>query len=511
MDGFVIYNKMMSAYIEKLQNADTSSEDGYIAIVDECNRELLEFISKVRKTDPLMIPITFANENYLDKVQETEFIQNISNRAKMRRTLDFVYSGKYKKVEIQENTWKIPVYINFNKTPNFKICPKENGYCSYRKIGKTLNPIILACYMSLPVGSLKVHFIDPTDSGLANDISQIVPSALYKVYKKQEEIYALWDLLSEQIKSESQSGNDRFINHIVVILESGYLPHSKMSGTQFLRECGPQCGVYFIDVSHNSSFYNSRTDVPVDKSHIGNSESSGDNDRVLIEPYNVFNSPRLLLACTKYLNACSDEALEQLQKFQIRLDELCKQAGERAKMLEQDYIQTTNMHNAPNRILQQMDNMAISSTIENDDQVLNTLHHITGANDIHNVETMTKPNTDESPLEKATKRLKELGFEKLRTVKIYREANKFEKNDLPKNHKIYIEEESTIFYKTNGNKTDYCICDRFGSDFSFEKFKDGYIWEFSQGYSSGYKIHVNAWYKDYCLGNIYFYFPNFGD
>ena len=31
-----------------------------------------------------------------------------------------------------------------------------------------------------------------------------------------------------------------------------------------------------------------------------------------IEPYNVFNSPRLLLACTKYLNACSYEALEQL-------------------------------------------------------------------------------------------------------------------------------------------------------------------------------------------------------
>ena len=102
MDGLALFNMLMSAYAEKLQNADTSSEDVYNAIVDECNRELMEFISKVRKTDPLMIPITFANENYLDKVQETEFIQNISNRAKMRRTLDFVYSGKYKKVEI----WK---------------------------------------------------------------------------------------------------------------------------------------------------------------------------------------------------------------------------------------------------------------------------------------------------------------------------------------------------------------------------------------------------------------------
>lgn len=511
MHGLAMYNKMMSAYAEKLQNADTSSEDGYNTIVDECNWELMEFISKVRQTDPLMVPITFTNENYPEIVQETEFIQNVSNRAKMRRTLDYVYSGKYKKVEIQDNIWKIPVYINFNKTPNFKICPKENGFCSYRKISETLTPIILACYMSLPVGSLKVHFIDPTDSDLANGITQIVPSTLYKVYKKQEEIYALWDLLSEHIKSESPSSNDRFINHIVIILESGYLPQGKMSGTRFLRECGYHCGVYFIDVSHNSSFYNSRTDVPVDKSHIGTSESSDDKDRVLFEPYNVFNSPRLLLACTKYLNAYSNEALEQLQKFQNRLDELCKQAEESAKMLVRDYIQTTNMHNAPNRILQEIDNTTIYSAIENDDHVLNDSHHITDANDLHNVETMTNPNTDESPLEKATKRLKELGFEKLRPVKIYREANKFEKNDLPKDHKIYIEEESTIFYKTNGNKTDYCICDRFGNDFSFEKYNDGYIWEFSQGYSSGYKIHVNAWYKDYCLGNIYFYFPNFGD
>lgn len=503
MDGLALFNMLMSAYAEKLQNADTSSEDVYNAIVDECNRELMEFISEVRKTDPLMIPITFANENYLDKVQESEFIQNISNRAKMRRALDFVYSGKYKKVEIQENTWKIPVYINFNKTPNFKICPKENGYCSYRKIGETLNPIILACYMSLPVGSLKVHFIDPTDSGIANGITQVVPSTLYKVYKRQEEIYALWDLLSEQIKSESPSSNDRFINHIVVILESGYLPHSKMCGTQFLRECGPQCGVYFIDVSHNSSLYNSRTDVPVDKSHIGNSESSGDNDRVLIEPYNVFNSPRLLLACTKYLNACSDEALEQLQKFQNRLDELCKQAEERAKMLEQSQIQTTNLHNAPNRILPSMDNTTVSSIVGNDVYV--------EENDNSNIETITRTNKEESRLEKTVKRLKELGFEKLRSVKVYREANKFEKDYLPKDHTIYIEEESTIFYKFNDNKSEYRICDRFGCDFSFEKYRDGYIWEFPKGHLGGYKIHVNAWYKDYCLGNIYFYFSNFGD
>lgn len=499
----------MSAYAEKLQNADTNSEESYKAIVDECNQELFDFINKVRKTDSLMVPITFVNENYPDNVQETEFIQNVSNRAKMRKTLGFIYSGKYKKVEIQENTWKIPVYINFNKTPNFKICPKDNGFCSYRIISETLNPIILACYLSLPVGSLKVHFIDPTDSGLANDITQIVPSALYKVYKKQEEIYALWDLLSEHIKSESSSGND-IINHIVVILESGYLPQSRMSGPRFLRECGSQCGVYFIDVSHNS-YYDSRTDVPVDKSYIGTSESSDDKDRVLFEPYNVFNNPRLLLTCTKYLNACPAEALELLQKFQNRLDELCRQAGERAKMLEQEYIQATNMHNAPNRNLQQMDNTTIPSTTENDDHVLNNTYHITEANDIHSVEAMSNPNADESPLEKTTKRLKELGFEKLRHVKIYREANKFEKNDLPKDHKIYIEEESTIFYKTNGNKTDYCICDRFGKDFSFEKYKDVYIWEFSQGNSSGYKIRVNAWYKDYCLGYIYFYFPNFGD
>ena len=94
---------MMSAYIEKLQNADTSSEDGYIAIVDECNRELLEFISKVRKTDPLMIPITFANENYLDKVQESEFIQNISNRAKMEVSCRNVLLNYDRKFELKNN------------------------------------------------------------------------------------------------------------------------------------------------------------------------------------------------------------------------------------------------------------------------------------------------------------------------------------------------------------------------------------------------------------------------
>ena len=503
MDGLLMYNMLMSAYIEIIQNADTRSEADYHAIVDECNRKLLEFISKVRRIDPLMVPITFANENYPENIPETEFIQNVSNRAKMRRTLDYVYSGKYKKVEIQERIWKVPIYINFNKTPNFKVCPKYNNYCSYRKISETLYPIVMACYMALPVGSLKVHFVDPTDSGLANDITQIVPPSLFRIYKKQIEIYALWDLLTEHIKSESSSINDRFIYHIIVILESDHLPQNKMSGTRFLRECGSQRGVYFIDVSHNSSLYNNRTDVPVDSSYIGTSESSDDKDRVLFEPYNVFNNPRILLACSKYLNSCSDEALELLQQFQNNLDQLCKQVEERARIQEQDNLQTTNKYNAPNEILPRMDNTTVFSTVDNDVQV--------EENDNSNIESITRPDKEESRIEKTVKMLKELGFEKLRTVKVYREANKFEKDYLPDDHTIYIEEESTIFYKLNGNKSEYRICDRFGHDFSFEKYKDGYIWEIPQGHYGGYKIHVNAWYKDYSLGNIYFYFLNYGD
>ena len=64
MVGFAMYNKMVSAYIEKLQNADTSSEEKYNAVVDECNQELLEFICRMREIDPLLVPLTFVNENY---------------------------------------------------------------------------------------------------------------------------------------------------------------------------------------------------------------------------------------------------------------------------------------------------------------------------------------------------------------------------------------------------------------------------------------------------------------
>ena len=86
-----MYNKMVSAYIEKLQNADTSSEEKYDSVVDECNQELLGFISRMREKEPLLVPLTFVNENYPNNIQVDKFIKSISDRSNNRQKLDYVF------------------------------------------------------------------------------------------------------------------------------------------------------------------------------------------------------------------------------------------------------------------------------------------------------------------------------------------------------------------------------------------------------------------------------------
>lgn len=326
MVGFAMYNKMVSAYNEKLQNADTSSEEKYNSVVDECNQELLEFISRMREIEPLLVPITFVNEDYPSNLQIEKFIQSISDRANNRRKLDYVFAGCCVTREIQKRIWRFPTFINFKETPNVGIYPKENN-CHPRIISETLNQVILSCLVSIPVGLVKVHIIDPQWSNMASYLTQIVPSDLWKIYHEDEEIYALWDCLTDYMKSDSSypTSKGRYITHLIVILE--YEHNSYERSTRLLRECGSQCGVHFIYAS-TKNLLMERNDVIIDEHYFF--KNNKDEANILLKPYKLINSPELVLACSKYLNSIPNEALNLLQWFENNYEEFHKCHKEKA-------------------------------------------------------------------------------------------------------------------------------------------------------------------------------------
>ena len=326
MHGLAMYNKMVSAYIEKLQNADTSSEEKYNSVVDECNQELLEFVSRMREIEPLLVPLTFVNENYPNNIQVDKFIKSISDRANNRQKLDYVFAGRCETREIQERIWRFPVFINFKETPNIGIYPKENN-CHPRIISETLNQVILSCLVSLPAGLVKVHLIDPQWSNMASYLTQIVPSDLWKIYHEDEEIYALWDTLTDYMKSVTSnlSSKDRYITHLIVILE--YEHNSYERSTRLLRECGSQCGVHFIYAS-TKNLLMERNDVIIDEHYFF--KNNKDEANLLLKPYKLINSPELVLACSNYLNSIPTEAFTQLQQFEDNYEEFHKCQKEKA-------------------------------------------------------------------------------------------------------------------------------------------------------------------------------------
>lgn len=326
MHGLAMYNQMMSAYIEKLQNADTSSEKKYNEVVDECNQELLEFISRMREIDPLLVPLTFVNEDYPNNLQVDKFIQRISDRANNRQELDYVFAGCCVTREIQKRIWRFPAFINVKETPNFGIYPKENN-CHPRIISETLNQIILSGLISLPVGLVKVHLIDPQWSNQASYLTQIVPSVLWKIYHEDEEIYSLWDSLTDYMKSvtSNPTSKDRYITHLVVILE--YDHNSYERSTRFLRECGFQCGIHFIYVS-TKNLYMEHNDVIIDEHYFFKNDK--DENNLLLKPCKLINNPKLVLACSNYLNSIPTEALNHLQQFDNNYEEFHKSQKEKA-------------------------------------------------------------------------------------------------------------------------------------------------------------------------------------
>jgi len=409
MVGFAMYNKMVSAYIEKLQNADTSSEEKYNAVVDECNQELLEFICRMREIDPLLVPLTFVNENYPSNLQIEKFIQSISDRANNRRKLDYVFAGCCVTREIQKRIWRFPTFINFKETPNIGIYPKENN-CHPRIISETLNQVLLSCLVSLPVGLVKVHLIDPRCSNMASYLTQIVPSDLWKIYHEDEEIYALWDCLTDYMKSDSsnRTSKGRYITHLIVILE--YEHNSYERSTRLLRECGSQYGVHFIYAS-TKNLLMERNDVIIDEHYFFKNDK--DEANLLFKPYKLINSPELVLACSNYLNSIPTKALNLLQQFENSYEEFLKCHKEKTIIRKAE----ENARRKAEEARRKADEETRKVTISQNDNVSSSYDSKKETND-NSSRTVWFPQKCED-LGELKKRMKEEGYDYLCPVSVY--------------------------------------------------------------------------------------------
>ena len=401
---------MMSAYIEKLQNADTSSEEKYNAVVDECNQELLEFICRMREIDPLLVPLTFVNEDYPNNLQIEKFTQSISDRANNRRKLDYVFAGCCVTREIQKRIWRFPTFINFKETPNIGIYPKENN-CHPRIISETLNQVILSCLVSLPAGLVKVHLIDPQWSNMASYLTQIVPSDLWKIYHEDDEIYALWDCLTDYMKSDSsnRTSKGRYITHLIVILE--YEHNSYERSTRLLRECGSQCGVHFIYAS-TKNLLMERNDVIIDEHYFFKNDK--DEANLLFKPYKLINSPELVLACSNYLNSIPTEALNLLQQFENNYEEFHKCHKGKAIIRK---AEETARRKAEEEARKKVDEKIRIVTISQNDNVSSSYDSKKETND-NSSRTVWFPQKCED-LGELKKRMKEEGYDYLCPVSVY--------------------------------------------------------------------------------------------
>ena len=492
MHGLTMYNKMVTAYIEKLQNADTSSEEKYNSVVDECNQELLEFVSRMREIEPLLVPLTFVNENYPNNIQVDKFIQSISDRANNRRKLDYVFAGRCETREIQERIWRFPVFINFKETPNIGIYPKENN-CHPRIISETLNQVILSCLVSLPAGLVKVHLIDPQWSNMASYLTQIVPSDLWKIYHEDEEIYALWDTLTDYMKSVTSnlSSKDRYITHLVVILE--YEHNSYERSTRLLRECGSQYGVHFIYAS-TKNLLMERNDVIIDEHYFFKNDK--DEANLLLKPYKLINSPELVLACSNYLNSIPTKALNLLQQFENSYEEFLKCHKEKTIIRK---AEETARRKAEEEARRKADEETRKVTISQNDNVSSSYDSKKETND-NSSRTVWFPKKCED-LGELKKRMKEKGYDYLCPVSVY-----YDNRDKLFPNQWYVTTQN-LFGKLFGNIMLFKLaCDLWYTD--VERIGEQSLYMERAYEDEGFYVKINARFKiDEDSRYVYAYIP----
>ena len=321
MQTLALYDMIKSAFEHIIKESDTCTKAAYENALKDAETKVSEIARRLRCIDPILTPYTLPLLGETGVIDETEvpvLMESIKESSRKRHELGIVYSGASFTKVVQRTAMEFPQFVDFKAKPHVLICPYEDqGWEDFAV--KMMNQILLGCLLTMPKGTVRINFINPSLSSKSSFLSSKLSSDLCRVFVDRKEIHEFMSLLVNRIKDvlkgDKTSVDNTIAHELVVLLDYPYQYDGITEDMRIVIERGQQAGIHFIvlndlrqnfdnDRAFNILTLKDRFFQEPDAFYVAKKE---DYDKYLCRIYQLCNQPALLNACLEYLNSDSNE------------------------------------------------------------------------------------------------------------------------------------------------------------------------------------------------------------
>lgn len=312
MQTLAAYDMIISAFIDMLKKADTSTKEAYESSLRDSINKIHEWIKRFRKIDPIQSPVLINGESTIDNLLATQLVDRISECAKNRSQLNAIYTGTSYTKMVQEIIIEVPRYVDITSKPNILVGPYAASESEKNAI-RILNQIVMGALLSLPKGEVRVNIINPSYSDKAELLIKYLPRELCITYTDPSEIKELLESMMGRIKDYLKSGGivSQAKYELLVLLDYPYQYDGLTERMRLIVQQGKQAGIHFIVLNNLRYNLESKDAFDIlslkdDYFHeivvVDNSITEGANNIFLFKTYELCKQPDLLQSCFDYLN-----------------------------------------------------------------------------------------------------------------------------------------------------------------------------------------------------------------
>lgn len=304
---------VLDAFTEQIRNINAESEEGYRSALSDSTSKIIDALKQLRSIDPIMVPIVTMDESTFSLEESTPLFHKIIECSKQRKQLDMVFTGACAAQVIQRYRFAIPKYVNFEEMPHVLIQPYQDQVWEDFAT-RMMNQIVLGCLLSLPLGKVRINFVNPSLSNKAGLFAGNVSQEICRSIIDKKEIEVFVDSLTNRLKNFLKSGIKEIEgqpdNEIVVLLDYPYMFDNITEKMRLLVEQGGQTGIHFIVLKDlRRSFENKDSYDILSNGQLFAEFGAFDNakkedyDTKLTSTYELPSQPELLKLCLDYLKA----------------------------------------------------------------------------------------------------------------------------------------------------------------------------------------------------------------